>query len=148
MKKIKLILVILWMIIIFMFSNQKANDSSKLSDGLILKTVRIIEKINHKQYSDEEILETFVKPVRKIAHLTIYLVLGVLVYLYIKELKIDNKFIVSLLICVIYALSDEIHQLFIIGRSGNIIDVLIDSLGSIIGIFIIKKVGNLHEKIK
>ena len=71
-----------------------------------------------------------------------------LVYLYIKELKIDNKFIVSLLICVIYALSDEIHQLFIIGRSGNIIDVLIDSLGSIIGIFIIKKVGNLHEKIK
>ena len=131
-----------------MFSNQKANDSSKLSDGLILKTVRIIEKINHKQYSDEEILETFVKPGREIAHVTIYLVLGVLVYLYIKELKIDNKFIVSLLICVIYALSDEIHQLFIIGRSGNIIDVLIDSLGSIIGIFIIKKVGNLHEKIK
>lgn len=148
MKKIKLILVILWMIIIFMFSNQKANDSSKLSNGLILKTVRIIEKINHKQYSDEEILEKFVKPVRKMAHFTIYLVLGVLVYLYIKELKIDNKFIVSLLICVIYALSDEIHQLFIIGRSGNIIDVLIDSLGSIIGIFIIKKVGNLHEKIK
>lgn len=131
-----------------MFSNQKANDSSKLSDGLILKTVRIIEKITNKEYSDEEILDKFVKPVRKLAHFTIYLILGILVYLYIKEFNISNKFIVSLLICIIYALTDEIHQLFIVGRSGNIKDVCIDSLGSMIGIFIIKKVGKIYEKNK
>ena len=148
MKWLKLILVILWMIVIFSFSNQKADDSSKLSDGLILKTVRIIEKITNKEYSDEEILEKFVKPVRKIAHFTIYLILGVLVYLYIKEFNISNKFIISLLICILYAVSDEIHQLFIVGRSGRILDVLIDSLGSLTGIFIIKKVGRLYEKIK
>lgn len=141
MKWLKLILVILWMIVIFSFSNQKADDSSKLSDGLILKTVRIIEKITNKEYSDEEILEKFVKPVRKLAHFTIYLILGVLVYLYIKEFNISNKFIISLLICILYAVSDEIHQLFIVGRSGRILDVLIDSLGSLTGIFIIKKVG-------
>ena len=148
MKWLKLILVILWMIVIFSFSNQKANDSSKLSDGLILKTVRIIEKITNKEYSDEEILEKFVRPVRKLAHFTIYLILGVLVYLYIKEFNISNKFIISLLICILYAISDEIHQLFIVGRSGKILDVLIDSLGSLTGIFIIKKVGRLYEKIK
>ena len=148
MKCLKLILVILWMIVIFSFSNQKANDSSKLSDGLILRTVRIIEKITNKEYSDEEILEKFVRPVRKLAHFTIYLILGVLVYLYIKEFNISNKFIISLLICILYAISDEIHQLFIVGRSGKIIDVLIDSLGSLTGIFIIKKVGRLYEKIK
>lgn len=148
MKCLKLILVILWMIVIFSFSNQKANDSSKLSDGLILRTVRIIEKITNKEYSDEEILEKFVRPVRKLAHFTIYLILGVLVYLYIKEFNISNKFIISLLICILYAISDEIHQLFIVGRSGKILDVLIDSLGSLTGIFIIKKVGRLYEKIK
>ena len=148
MKWLKLILVILWMIVIFSFSNQKANDSSKLSDGLILKTVRIIEKITNKEYSDEEILEKFVRPVRKLAHFTIYLILGVLVYLYIKEFNISNKFIVSLLICILYAISDEIHQLFIVGRSGKILDVLIDSLGSLTGIFVIKKVGRLYEKNK
>lgn len=148
MKWLKLILVILWMIVIFSFSNQKADDSSKLSDGLILKTVRIIEKITNKEYSDEEILEKFVKPVRKLAHFTIYLILGVLVYLYIKEFNISNKFIISLLICILYAVSDEIHQLFIVGRSGRILDVLIDSLGSLTGIFIIKKVGRLYEKNK
>lgn len=148
MKWLKLILVILWMIVIFSFSNQKAVESTKLSDGLILKTVRIIEKITNKEYSDEEILEKFVKPVRKLAHFTIYLILGVLVYLYIKEFNISNKFIISLLICILYAISDEIHQLFIVGRSGKILDVLIDSLGSLTGIFIIKKVGRLYEKIK
>lgn len=148
MKRLKLILVILWMFVIFMFSHQKADDSSKLSDGLILKTVRIIEKITDKQYSDEEILDKFVKPVRKLAHFTIYLILGVLVYLYIKEFNVSNKFIISLLICILYAISDEIHQLFIVGRSGKVLDVCIDSLGSLLGIFVTKKVGRLHEKIK
>ncbi|MBE6159679.1 MAG: VanZ family protein [Lactobacillales bacterium] len=148
MKKLKLLLIILWMFIIFMFSHQKADDSSKLSDGLILKTVRIIEKITHKEYSDEEILNKFVKPVRKLAHFTIYLILGILVYLYIKELQISKIFIISLLICVLYAVSDEIHQLFIVGRSGRIFDVFVDSLGSLTGILLMKKVGRLHEKNK
>lgn len=138
MRKIKLCLIILWMIVIFMFSNQKAVESSKLSDGLILRTVRIIEKINHKQYSDEEILKRFIYPVRKLAHVTIYFILGFLVYLYIKDLKIDNKIIISILICVLYATSDEIHQLFILGRSGEVKDVLIDTLGSVLGILFLK----------
>ncbi len=130
-----------------MFSNQKAVESSKLSDGLILRTVRIIEKINHKQYSDEEILKRFIYPVRKLAHVTIYFILGFLVYLYIKDLKIDNKIIISILICVLYATSDEIHQLFILGRSGEVKDVLIDTLGSVLGILFLKILKS-NKKIK
>lgn len=130
-----------------MFSNQKAVESSKLSDGLILRTVRIIEKINHKQYSDEEILKRFIYPVRKLAHVTIYFILGFLVYLYIKDLKIDNKIIISILICVLYATSDEIHQLFILGRSGEVKDVLIDTSGSVLGILFLKILKS-NKKIK
>ena len=107
-----------------MFSNQPSKESSNLSDSLILKTVRIIEKFNHKQYSDEEILKKFVKPVRKMAHFTIYLVLGILVFLMLKEYNIKDTIIVSLL-------------LFIVGRSGNLIDCLIDTLGSITGILVL-----------
>lgn len=147
MRKIKLCLIILWMIVIFMFSNQKAVESSKLSDGLILRTVRIIEKINHKQYSDEEILKRFIYPVRKLAHVTIYFILGFLVYLYIKDLKIDNKIIISILICAFYATSDEIHQLFILGRSGEVKDVLIDTLGGVLGILFLKILKS-NKKIK
>ncbi|MBP3461102.1 MAG: VanZ family protein [Bacilli bacterium] len=137
MKILKTLMVLIWMSVIFTFSNQPSKESSNLSDSLILKTVRIIEKFNHKQYSDEEILKKFVKPVRKMAHFTIYLVLGILVFLMLKEYNIKDTIIVSLLICIIYALTDEIHQLFIVGRSGNLIDCLIDTLGSIIGILVL-----------
>ena len=41
---------------------------------------------------------------------------------------------VTLAYCVFYAAIDEIHQLFVPGRSGEIKDVLIDSCGSFIGI--------------
>ena len=140
MRYIKLLLVIIWMIIIFMFSNQKAVESDKLSNGLILKTVRIIEKINHKKYSDEEILNKFVKPVRKLAHFTIYLILGILVYIFIDDLNLKNIILISLMICLIYSISDEIHQLFIEGRTGKITDVLIDTCGSFIGIVIVNKI--------
>ena len=138
MKYLKLSLVIVWMIIIFMFSNQKADESTELSDGVILKVVRIVEKINHKSYSDEEILNKFFVPVRKIAHFTIYLILGILVYLYIKEYGFNNTCLISIMICCMYACSDEIHQIFVDGRSGEVLDVIIDTIGSIIGIFITK----------
>ena len=146
MKYVKLLLVILWMIIIFSFSNQKAIESTKLSNGLILKTVRIIEKINHKKYSDEEILNKFVKPVRKMAHLTIYLILGILVFIYIDEYNLKNIILLSLGICLIYSISDEIHQLFIEGRSGKVTDVIIDTLGSFIGIMIVNKTKKVIHK--
>lgn len=144
---IKISLVIIWMITIFSFSNQKANESSKLSDGLILDTVRIIEKITHKTYNDEEILNKFVKPVRKMAHATIYFILGILVLNLLMELKLKNIIYLSILICIIYALSDEIHQIFVPGRSGQVLDVCIDSVGSFLGIIILKKVrGKKDEK--
>ena len=148
MKIIKIILVILWMILIFIFSNQPADDSSKLSDGIILKTVRFVEKIVDKDFNDEEVLEKFVKPVRKLAHFTIYLILGLLVIWMLQDydFNIKKQMIISVLICILYACSDEIHQLFISGRSGEIMDVFIDSLGSYIGInifVIIKKYQKL-----
>ncbi len=139
MKIIKLIIVIIWMTVIFLFSSQPADDSSKISDGLILKTVRIIEKINHKKYNDEEILNKFVKPVRKTAHFIIYFLLGIFVFLLIKEYNLKSIIIVSLLICIIYATTDEIHQLFVSGRSGELLDVINDSFSSFIGIFLLKR---------
>ena len=42
----------------------------------------------------------------------------------------------SLVFSVVYASSDEFHQTFVAGRDGNIIDVLIDSSGALVGIMI------------
>ena len=56
----------------------------------------------------------------------------------LKDYKIKNIFIVSILLSILYSCTDEIHQLFVSGRSGSIIDVMIDSIGIILGIFIYK----------
>ena len=45
----------------------------------------------------------------------------------------------SIILCIIYALTDEIHQMFISDRSGEFRDILIDSIASILGILSIYK---------
>ena len=134
MKKliIKILLVILWMIVIFCFSNQKATDSTKLSNGFIKNTIC--------KFSDncDKTIEKSFTPVRKTAHFCVYLILGLLV---MNCFNINKKYILySLLICLIYSISDEVHQIFVPGRSGEVFDVLIDTLGSFIGINILYKV--------
>ena len=129
MKKIiiKILLVILWMILIFCFSNQVSDDSTRLSDGFIKNTIC---KVN-KGDCNKTIEKTFT-PVRKCAHFCVYLILGLLV---MNCFKIDKKYVLySLLICLLYSISDEIHQIFVSGRSGEVLDVLIDTCGSFLGI--------------
>ncbi len=128
-KIIKVSLVIIWMILIFCFSNQKATESSKLSDGLIKNTIsRIIND------DSKETIKKFTKPVRKCAHFFVYLILGILV---INCFDINKKYILySIIICLLYSISDEIHQIFVEGRSCEVLDVMIDTLGSSLGVYI------------
>ena len=50
--------------------------------------------------------------------------------------KMMTIVILSFLFSVIYASTDEFHQTFVVGRDGNIVDVLIDSSGSLVGILL------------
>ena len=132
-KKIfKILLVIFWMGVIFSFSNQKATDSSKLSNGFIRNT--IVKVFNIK---DENTIKKLVKPVRKTAHFTIYLILGLLV-LNSFDMVYKKNIIYSVLICLFYSVFDEFHQMFIDGRSSEIFDVMIDTTGSFFGTMIYK----------
>lgn len=138
--KLKGFLVILWMIIIFCFSNQPATQSSKLSDGFINRTVvRVYEIFNGKidNEKQQEIISKYSYPIRKMAHFTLYFILGFLVFIYLNGCT-QNKFIIiySLLICFIYACTDEFHQYFVNGRYCSFIDVLIDSAGALTSILL------------
>ena len=128
MKKliIKILLVILWMIVIFCFSNQKATDSTKLSNGFIKNTICKVDK------SDcDKTINKFFKPVRKSAHFCVYLILGLLV---MNCFNFNKKYIIySVIICLLYSITDEVHQIFVSGRSGEVLDVFIDTFGSFIG---------------
>ena len=132
-KKINLILLILWMIFIFIMSSFNSNDSSSQS-GFIVNVLNCIFKIDNV-----EIL-TFI--IRKLAHITEYFILSILMINCLKDSKIKNIFIIAILLSILYSCTDEIHQLFISGRSGSIIDVMIDSIGIILGIYIYKLFRN------
>ena len=141
-KVIYSILIVLWMSVIFCLSNQPAIDSTELSDGFISNTIGNVYKFFNKNISSDELNEIKVKythPVSKMAHF------GILVTLLVREYNVSfNKCLfISLLVCLLYSISDEVHQLFVIGRSGEIRDVLIDTSGSFIGIFIF---NNLFRK--
>ncbi|MDD6264511.1 MAG: VanZ family protein [bacterium] len=135
-KVIKIILVLLWMVMIFLLSNEEAVKSSKKSDGLIIKSVELFTGKSLSDQEKEKVLKYLVFPVRKCAHLSLYLLLGILVISLLREYMVINTKLVllSLLICFLYACSDEIHQLFVPGRSGEVRDVLIDTLGACLGV--------------
>ena len=68
-----------------------------------------------------------------IVHFIEYLVLGVLLALSAKAGLIKGAFEV-LIIGLLYALSDEIHQLFVPGREFSLLDLLLDALGLYLGL--------------
>jgi VanZ family protein len=136
---IEWILVIAWMIIIFLFSSQVAKVSSAQS-GVV------VEFVKHSLHvSLSESILTFLT--RKAAHTFIYFVLGILIYNVIKEYGFSTKkaILLSILFSIFYASSDEIHQLFVQGRSSEVTDVLIDSTGASIGVFVHYFVAKIHN---
>lgn len=125
--KISLLLVILWMIFIFVMSSFDATSSSNQSNFIVDIITSIIN------IKDIGLLSLII---RKLAHFIEYFILGILVINFIT--RYDKKIIIAILLCIIYATSDEIHQIFVPGRSCQIIDIMIDSLGSIMGVYLYK----------
>lgn len=79
--------------------------------------------------------------IRKLAHYTEYLILGFLVINMFTKNNINNLYLISIILCIIYATSDEIHQIFVPGRACQLRDILIDSIGSITGIYLYKLIN-------
>ncbi|MDO9591928.1 MAG: VanZ family protein [Erysipelotrichaceae bacterium] len=119
------VLAFLWMTVIFFLSSQSGNDSAMLSTSIFKPLFDLLIPIG----VNSEFLSLFI---RKTAHFFSYLILGILVFRAMDTYDIEpsQKMYLSLLICFGYAISDEIHQIFVPGRAGMLIDVMIDGLGS------------------
>ena len=149
-KIIKLILIVLWMALIFSFSADDADKSTSKSDGVIIK---MTETVLNKKLSDsekEKYTTMFIVPVRKSAHFTLYFILGILVFLFVKDFTTMKYKVVliSVLVVLLYSISDEVHQLFVPGRSGEVFDVMIDTMGGFIStniLYLIYRRKRLHE---
>ena len=138
---IRIVLILLLLgtfYIIFGFSSQDSNTST----GISMKVSRFIIDIIYKNENDvsknvkAKAIEHFI---RKLAHFSIYTVVGVLLIclLCTYSIKNSNRILFSQIIGIIYAVSDEIHQSFVSGRSSQFSDVILDSLGVLFGICIV-----------
>ena len=123
----KFCLTAIWMLVIFLMSNEIAGKSSARSDEI----VRTIQSIGVNAPTD---LLTFL--VRKAAHISAYFVLGILIFNLLKEynLGVKKMIFISIGIAMLYACTDELHQVFVPGRSGEVRDVLIDTAGAAVGV--------------
>ena len=129
-------LVLLCMLTIFLFSCENAEKSTERSDNLINSIINVSSSENNITVDDTETGDNiFVTIVRKGAHFLEFFLLGFLVINLAKDYKKLNIKIILLciLFCCMYAVSDEVHQLFVDGRSCEIRDIIIDTIGSSIG---------------
>lgn len=120
-------------VMIFMFSAQPADESSQLSDGVIMKIIDFITAI-HPAFDPEYFLERMSTPVRKAAHITEYAVfyLTLLWAWYVTGIR-ERKWVgCTMLIVFLYACTDEFHQVFVDGRAGRFTDVMIDCSGGLV----------------
>lgn len=139
-KKKKIIHIVLTVLIMaFIFFQSALSAELSLHQSNVI--VKWLASFLHAQP------ETLSFIVRKCAHFLEYLVLGISMIVTVRDLSGWNRRIgavVSLLICAAYAATDEVHQMFVQGRSCEVRDILIDSMGALFGILIACLISYLH----
>ncbi len=143
MKRSKIIgSIIFWLLtaavmyIIFSFSSENGEQSKEVSEGVLSIIIEYLGNIVSHNV------------LRKIAHFTEYAALGFCMSGAICFTFSKNKFYIPLIPCVLYAVSDEIHQYFVPERACRVFDVFVDSCGSSVGILIFLLIVFLIRKHK
>ena len=133
-------LTIAMMVVIFLFSMQDAERSDRTS-GFFSDAIIHVLYPNYNDLPAEEqkvIMDQVQFAVRKTAHFTEYMILGILMRLcmesWFPEARANGM--ISFLGSALYAASDELHQRWIDGRSGQWQDVLLDSCGVLAGVLL------------
>lgn len=129
---------IIIMVIIFLFSNKAAIESSKDSMWITDVILEVYETLWHRDMIGEtrnEVSGILEMIVRKTAHFMEYAVLAMAFSYALWRQRVSKlkKILLAVMLTILYAITDEVHQLFVPGRSGRVFDVLIDSIGAIIG---------------
>ena len=118
-----------------MFSNQNAQKSVNLSNKVVIKIAEVVKK--RPLTTNEKIIisKKYRLLIRKSAHFFLYFALSILIFALLKEFKKDNiqLILITIALCMLYAITDEVHQLFIAGRTSKFLDVMIDTAGATLG---------------
>lgn len=138
-KVISVLLLIIWLMVIFAFSNQTGEVSGNTSNGLLYDFFeKIYELLNLNKDDLTNFVDLIENPIRELMHSFEYFVLTLLLVNVLVNFNIDNKVTISIMFIFIAATFDEIHQLFIKGRCFQYFDIFMDMIGCFISIMICK----------
>ncbi len=143
MKSLILLFLGGWMVLIVWFSAQPAIESKGLSETVVKALVDILTTLLPAAPSAKEqqlLVRHLHGLVRKVAHGFNYFVLGCLAYQAFRFHSRSRKkawlVAAAMFFCVTFAALDELHQVYVPGRSGELRDVVIDSGGALAGILL------------
>jgi len=136
---------------IFWFSSQNGEQSGQTS-GVVTGFFARLFYPDFKSLSLEqqtEIINLTASSIRTAAHFGIFFLLGLTVTAFFSTFNFNKLGVnlYSLSFCFLYALSDEIHQLFVIGRSFELFDLVIDFSGILFSLFILIVLKKTASKI-
>ena len=127
--------IVLCLIVFFIWDNSLQNGGT--SDGFSLIFAKWIAPIANKLgfYGNIWALNRII---RKLAHLTEFTILGGVLYVVLRRYIEYGTVVKTIVVGIVIASLDEFIQLFSLGRSSQLFDVLIDTVGIIIGISVVK----------
>lgn len=137
-----ILLVIIWMSFVFIFSAESGETSKNSSNSFTKFVFR-------NNITDEKV-ESLSFIVRKFAHFTLYVIGGMCICVCMIMIfkNTSNVYFISYIIGTLYAVTDELHQQVTPNRSCEIRDMIIDSIGVLCGVLIIKIVTFSIKKIR
>lgn len=159
-----IILILFWMSAIFGFSSENGKESQSLSDKITINVIKIMNP-EYKEFDvkeQEAYFNTVSFYVRKTGHFGEYAILGILVSLLLltfENIRTKAKWFIIVIVtagiwAMVYAVTDELHQGFVDGRSPKVLDVIIDTCGGMAGAVciaiicsIVLRIRNNHNKL-
>ena len=133
--------LIAWMTMIFTMSAMQAPASGQMSTRIARTAVEAFVPGYSDASADmqSDILFSADHFVRKTAHFTEYMLLGVFaaLFFFCYEWSSKSRIFAALLVCMVYAVSDEVHQIFVLGRGPMAGDVFLDWAGSAFGVMMV-----------
>lgn len=152
---ILLLIAIAWMFCIFKLSGMTSKNSNGKSTGIISLFIEDALDITNEygitnsHPNDEKLArasELINAPMRKVIHASVYFVLAFFVMIVLNIIFDHKKYwltlLIALIICIGFAATDEYHQTYVNGRTGQVMDVIIDSAGAIVRNYVLLYISN------
>lgn len=138
------VLSLLWMMVIYWKSSEpyQMQDVKPLLHSAISES-QLLNVLPHIEFTYDGDFVTYQKPysmfeffIRKCGHVTEYLILTLFVRQTFASMTLSKSasWLLSFVIPVLYACTDEYHQTFVVGRTGHGIDVGVDSIGVVLAL--------------